>query len=441
MTTTAINRSPPLPRYTSYPPANCWDSLSSFRYSQALANVKAEPISLYIHIPFCDKRCLFCGCFTIPSKNRNVKESYLEYLKKEISLFKSTCLQSVKVVQIHLGGGTPTSLSSECLHSLVKHIETEFDCAENRAVAIEIDPRTIHSREDLQKIRDLGFNRISLGVQDFDTNVQRAIGRIQPVDQVEQVVLWAKSMQFEGINMDLIYGLPYQTVTSFGQTLDTVIRMNPDRIALFAFAFVPEIRSHQENLPIDAFPSVDEKMKIFTYAKEMLEKAGYISIGMDHFCKPQDALALAYANQTLTRNFQGYDLGLAKSLVGFGVSAISSLQEGYFQNTKDLALYQHCIDENQLPIVQGYIFSGDDLIRKWTISKIMCGYILDKKQFLERFSLEFDEFFQKEIEELKKTIPNTYFVNRAGFFEVTNEGKFFLREISNIFDSSHWKKM
>jgi oxygen-independent coproporphyrinogen-3 oxidase len=310
----------------------------------------------------------------------------------------------------------------------------EFPSEKKVAMAIEIDPRTISCRDDLQKLRDLGFNRISLGVQDFDENVQYAIGRIQPKELVERVLSWARSVGFDGINMDLIYGLPCQSVSSFSRTLDAVMQMEPDRIALFSFAYVPQIRSHQFGISTDNLPSLEEKAQIFVYAKERIQLSGYLSIGMDHFCKPHDSLAVAYMNRTLTRNFQGYDLGLCKTIVGFGMSSISAFQEGYFQNTKTLEEYQNLIDHEQLPSIQGYIFSEEDKIRKWVISEIMCWCEVDKKAFFENFSCDFDDVFQEELGELYRKIPGSFFENQEKILKITSSGKFFLRMISSIFD-------
>ncbi len=425
----------PLPRYTSYPPATYWNILNSIGYEDAIQKIEKEPLSLYFHIPFCDKRCLFCGCLTIPLKNEKIKESYVSYLKKEIVLFRKLLRSPSEVVQIHFGGGTPTSLNFELLSSLIEFTRSQFYFVDKIEMAIEIDPRTIHCPNDLQLLRKMGFNRISLGVQDFDPQVQNSIGRIQPKELIEKVFLWARDSFFDSINIDLIYGLPFQTIASFDQTLDTLLTMKPDRIALFSFAYVPQIRSHQNNLPIDRLPSLEEKIQIFYNAKERLEKEGYLSIGIDHFVKIQDSLAQAHLNQKLTRNFQGYDLGISSSLIGFGLSAISSLKEGYFQNTKDLDFYKKSIENDRLPITQGLILSDDDKIRQWVIHKIMCGYLLDKKSFFKKFSCDFDGYFQKEIDELNKTLHSSLFINSDESFDSTTLGKFFLRNLAHIFDA------
>lgn len=432
MSMKTISRSLPIPRYTSYPPASCWSSLDVDEHENALQNVKG-PISLYFHIPFCDKRCFFCGCFTTPSKNNNQKERYLEYLKKEASLFKKKTKNPIEIVHIHFGGGTPTSLSCQSLDDLVQHLKHEFCFAKNIEMSIEIDPRTISCFEDIKKLQDIGFNRVSFGIQDFDDKVQIAIGRIQPQDQVERVISWAKKINFSSINMDLIYGLPRQTLPSFSKTLDTLITMDPDRIALFSFAYLPELQTHQHKISINDLPSPEEKSQIFIYAKERIEKSGYLSIGMDHFAKSQDSLAQAYIHQTLTRNFQGYDLGLSKTLVGFGISSISAFQEGYFQNTKDITHYETHIDKSQLPIVRGHIFSDNDKVRKWTISRIMCGYSIDKKEFSALFNCDFDRFFEKELYKIHEKIPDQLLINTEHTLATTSAGKLFLQNIATVF--------
>lgn len=423
-----------IPRYTSYPPSTYWESVCASHHLRAIQKLEEKdlPLSVYIHIPFCQKRCLFCGCFVIASKNVDVQKAYVTALKKEISLFAKKL--RAQVIQLHFGGGTPTTLSPDLMKSLVDHLFSCFDFEKEIEMAIEVDPRTINNKEDLLFLRRLGFNRISLGVQDLDPKVQAAIGRIHTKEKITTVYKWARESGFQGINIDLIYGLPYQTIDSFAQTIEDLLALSPDRIVLFSFAYVPNLKPHQQALDLSASPSLLEKQKIFDLARIKLIDAGYLAIGIDHFVKPQDTLANAYANQTMTRNFQGYDLGLSSTLIAFGISAISQFKEGFFQNVKDLNTYLSLLEKEIMPVCHGKILTEDDQIRGWVIRQIMCGYGIDKQIFYQKFRLIFDDYFAKELKHLHEHIPSILFIDDASKLYPTKEGMFFVRNLAHIFD-------
>jgi oxygen-independent coproporphyrinogen III oxidase len=366
-----------IPRYTSYPTAPAWvDTFTPDSWQHALITVQA-PLSLYTHLPFCEHRCLFCGCNVVITQQRDQADKYLGYLFRDTDRLVAALPDSpLPVVQYHWGGGTPTYLSSEQMSRVFVHHQQAFAIQPHAEISIEVDPR-VTTDEQLQTLRQLGFNRISFGVQDFDVTVQAAVERLQSEEQTWAMVAEARTLGFNGINMDLIYGLPYQTVERFDATLDTILAMAPDRLAVYNFAYLPQKLPHQTVLDAASLPSGAEKFAIFVHAVTRLTDAGYVYIGMDHFAKPTDELAIALANGTLHRNFMGYTTHAGTDLLGFGVSAISGLAGYYNQNHHKLSQYYHAIDNDLLPTSRGFALTPDDKQRQTWIQTLLCQGHLD----------------------------------------------------------------
>ena len=429
----------PGPRYTSYPPAPLFSS--SFSASDCReAIVKTETtrehrdISLYFHIPFCDSLCYFCGCTTIISQNADMMSRYLKYVKKEIDLLSPLIDTSREVDQMHWGGGTPTSLTPSQIEDLGLYIRNAFKVRDTAEAGVEIDPRDI-SFHHLKALRSIGFNRISMGVQDFDPRVQQAVNRNQSEFKTRQAVDWGRELGFQSLNIDLIYGLPMQTVDSFNRTLDKIIDISPERIAVYNFAYVPWIKKHQRLIHTEDLPSPETKLSILTSTIERLIDAGYVYIGMDHFAKPDDELAVSQRNKTLNRNFQGYSTKAGADLYGIGLSAISHFGTYYAQNAKTLHEYYLALDSGNFATHVGYEMTPDDEIRKFVIMKLMCQLTLEKSIVEKKFDIVFDEYFSESIEALQPLINDGLIVETDDAVTVTNEGRLFLRNIALCFDA------
>ncbi|OGN64471.1 MAG: oxygen-independent coproporphyrinogen III oxidase [Chlamydiae bacterium RIFCSPHIGHO2_12_FULL_49_9] len=419
------NRS--VPRYTSYPTAPQFYPIDESELKKKLAQFdqSKKPLSIYIHIPFCKTMCLFCGCSVVLNRKPERQTAYLRSLMKEIDLYSS---KKREVSQLHFGGGTPTSLSEEEFAELMEKIRDRFTLQQDAEISIEIDPRTAGS-EKLRALKAFGFNRVSFGVQDLDPAVQEAVKRRQSEEMTVQTFQMAKEIGFNGINIDLIYGLPLQTPESFQKTAEKLVRLSPDRIAFYSYAKVPWLKEHQKAIKEEDLPTADEKLEIYLNARKRFLDAGYIQIGMDHFSKPNDAIAIAYKQGKLTRNFQGYSVNLAEDMLGLGLSSIGFLENGYFQNAKDLNEYQARVERGQIPVERGFLLKEDDLIRKWAIQSIMCHFKLDKRKFFETFGLEFDLYFppRKELEGL--------IVEDENEILCTGLGQLFVRLVAASFDA------
>jgi oxygen-independent coproporphyrinogen-3 oxidase len=415
------------PRYTSYPTAPQFYPIDEAELKKKLAQFdeSQKPLSIYIHIPFCKTMCLFCGCSVVLNRKPERQTAYLRSLMKEIDLYGS---KKREVSQLHFGGGTPTSLSEEEFSELMAKIRERFFLQKDAEISIEIDPRTA-SGEKLRALKALGFNRVSFGVQDLDPNVQEAIKRRQSEEMTVQTFQMAKEIVFLGINIDLIYGLPLQTPQSFKKTADKLVALSPDRIAFYSYAKVPWLKPHQKAIREEDLPTADEKLEIYLNARERFLEAGYIQIGMDHFSKPNDTIAIAYREGKLTRNFQGYSVNLAEDMLGLGLSSIGFLENGYFQNCKDLTEYQARVERGHLPVEKGFLLREDDLIRKWAIQSIMCHFKVDKEQFFQKFGVEFDLYFppRKELEGL--------IVENENEILCTELGQLFVRLVAASFDA------
>jgi oxygen-independent coproporphyrinogen III oxidase len=425
------------PRYTSYPPATeLQEEFTHVDFQNAIAssNARKTPLSLYFHIPFCESACYFCGCNVVVSKNRNIAKPYLEYLVSDIQHVSSLVDSQRIVEQIHWGGGTPNYLSIEQVKLIWKNIHQNFNVAPNAEISIEINPRYI-TEEYIFFLREIGFNRISFGLQDFNPQVQEAINRVQPEEMLFDVMSWIKAAKFESVNVDLIYGLPYQSLFTFRDTIKKTIELDPDRIAVFNFAYVPWVKPVQKNIPKEALPHPQEKLEILKMTIEELTASKYLFIGMDHFAKPQDELAIAQRNDSLKRNFQGYTTHAQAELLGFGATSVSMLEDAYAQNHKQLKDYYRAIDAGNLATSKGYKLNRDDIIRRDVIMSIMSGNRLDKDAIAQRYKISFDDYFAEEIQGLQLLEADGLVDLSSQHISVTEIGRLLVRNIAVVFDA------
>jgi oxygen-independent coproporphyrinogen III oxidase len=426
------------PRYTSYPTADRFvEAFSEEEYKQALQVREigrvALPLSIYVHIPFCESLCFFCACNKIVTKHHERSAEYLKYLSREIDLHIKYLGKKPAISQLHLGGGTPTFFSDAELTQLMSEIRSKFIMSPVGEYSIEIDPRTV-DKIRLKSLRDLGFNRLSFGVQDFNEDVQKAVHRIQPIEQVAELVVEARALKFESLNMDLIYGLPKQTTESLSHTLDQVITLKPNRIALYAYAHLPERFKPQRRIKTEELPTAASKLTMLSTAIYKLMEAGYVYIGMDHFALPEDDLAIAKRQGRLHRNFQGYSTQPECDLIGLGVSSIGRVGASYSQNAKTMEEYCDFLDQGHLPIVRGLGLSSDDLIRRTVIMSIMCQGEVQFESIELAYMIDFKQYFSAELKALEP-LRNAGMVkfDESGI-EVTQIGWFFVRAIAMAFD-------
>ena len=428
------------PRYTSYPTApNFSTDYCCNDYRNELINQRESsiaPLSLYIHIPFCKNICYYCACNKIVTRDSSVSREYIDHLNKEIEMQAELTGKLRPVSQLHFGGGTPTFLNDAELTEVMHHLGQYFKLIDSpdREYSIEIDPRTV-TKDRLALLKGLGFNRLSFGVQDFDPDVQQAIHRLQSFNMLKSLTDAARLYQFKSVSYDLIYGLPKQTLQSLTNTLEQVLELSPDRIAFYNYAHLPERFSSQRAIDRHTLPSAAERLEMLALISDILTTAGYIYIGMDHFVKPNDELALAQQEGRLQRNFQGYSTCLAPDLIGLGVSSISSLSHSYAQNEKDLDNYYRQIDNNKLAICRGLKLSTDDEIRRHVISELICNLTLDISSVEKQFSISFQEYFQQALETLKIHQSDGLIVVDDDKIRVTLEGQSMLRNICMAFDS------
>ncbi len=428
------------PRYTSYPTAPVWteDFGEKEAKEELLRSNKELPsrdLSLYFHIPFCESLCYFCGCSTIITRDKAKAEEYNDFLAREMGVISPLLDRNRKVVQLHLGGGTPSSLTPAQTRRLFSNIDSHFSVDyKGGEISVEIDPRE-SSNEYLEILKEVGVNRISMGVQDFAPEVQKAVHRIQPVDMTERVFRKCRELSFHSINIDLIYGLPFQTAESFSETLDRIVALSPDRIAVFNYAHVPWLKKHMVLIRESTLPSPDVKFALISLIGEKLEKAGYRFIGMDHFAKPDDELFLAQVNKTLYRNFQGYTTKKNADLIGLGVTAISMLKNAYWQNVKALPDYASRTLSGRIGAFRGFRLSKDDQIRRELISKVMCDLEIDRKTVLSRFGESFDSYFAKEVTVLEGFVADGLIEISPEKIRITSLGRIFLRNIAMVFDA------
>jgi len=430
----------PGPRYTSYPTAvEFTEEFTESDYRSRLASLDGsggDSLSLYVHIPFCEERCSFCGCNVVITRKPEVSAAYLDHLHDEIDLLAAHLPRRRKLLQYHWGGGTPTYLSLPQIEALQKKVLEHFEIVPDAEVAIEIDPR-VTSREQLELLRRLGFNRLSMGVQDFTLEVQEEVNRVQSVEQTQAMMDAARDLGFGSVNIDLIYGLPLQTPGSFQRTLEIVTAMRPDRVAVYSFAYVPWIKGNQKSLEENYLPDRDTKFELFALAIKAFLDAGYDQIGMDHFALPEDDMAKAVASRTLYRNFMGYTVHKARDFVGLGVSSIGFIGDAFAQNAKKLSRYYEALDAGRFPIERGYILNEDDAVRQRVIMELMCNFYVDAAGVSSAFGIDFFDYFAPEMDEL--AVPggpaSQGFVEvRGGGIEVTPLGRLFIRNVAMVFD-------
>jgi oxygen-independent coproporphyrinogen III oxidase len=425
----------PGPRYTSYPTAPVWTDdfgADDLERTYAAANARGTALSLYMHLPFCENLCLFCGCNVSIQKDKSVAIPYLASLKREIDHVARMVSRKRKVIQFHWGGGTPTYLTPAQMEDLFRYTRVRFSFAPEAEIGIEVDPR-VTSRAHLEALRRLGFNRLSMGIQDFQPKVQETIGRVQPYKMTRDLILVARELGFDSLSTDLIYGLPYQTVESFRATIDQVLSLAPDRVAMFSYAHVPWLKKQQGAFE-GHLPEGAEKFRIFRAGLEGFLGGGYQYIGMDHFALPEDELATAQQNRTLHRNFQGYTTKAGADLYGMGASAISSIGECYAQNRRDVQGYQAAVAARGIATMRGYRMLGDDRLRRAVIGRLLCHTVIPKREVEQEFSVAFDEYFSEEIARLKEPADDGLVTLDSSSIRVTPLGRIFIRNIAMVFD-------
>ena len=422
------------PRYTSYPTALKFsDAVNREELCQDIIRGRS-PISLYFHIPFCETLCWFCGCFTEITKDQSRADNYLDYIEKEISLMGPMLDKDRRVCQLHLGGGTPNFLSSEQLERLAGLIRGQFNLEENSENSVELDPRRL-SHQQVKTLRETGFGRASFGVQDCNLEVQKVINRIQPHEQNIEVMGWLREEGFNSINIDLIYGLPLQTVESFEETLDLVLQLDPDRFAIFSYAHVPWMKPSQKLLEDAGLPSPAIKLQLLKCCIEKLTAAGYVYVGMDHFAKPDDELVVAQNNGSLQRNFQGYSTRGGTDVLALGVSSISQTDRTYRQNFKSFTEYAAAIDGGELPIDRGYILTHDDQIRRHVIMRLMCDCKLNFESLSQSLDISFAEYFAPELDSFDEMKADGLLTVDDNVLKVSPMGRLLIRNIAMHFDA------
>jgi oxygen-independent coproporphyrinogen-3 oxidase len=427
----------PGPRYTSYPPATQFTEQLSIETLLAKVrenNQTERDLSIYFHLPFCRSLCWYCGCTTVTTTRQGESAKYLGYLEKELASMAPLLNPRRKVVQLHFGGGTPTFLKPDEIRALGRMIHSRFTVAPDAEAAVEIDPRDL-TRDHLSALREIGFNRASIGVQDNDPVVQEAVHRVQPFALTQTVVDWIRAAGFCSLNIDLIYGLPCQTPASFARTLDEVLGLRPDRFAVFNYAHVPWMKPAQRILQAEALPSPETKLELLKLTIEKLTSQGYVYIGMDHFARAEDELAIAQRQKTLQRNFQGYSTRAGTDIYAFGMSAISQTDALYWQNLKELPAYYSALDEGKLPVTKGYVLTADDRVRQETIMRLMCDLELDYAVMSAALGLDFADYFSTELDSLDDLEADGLVIKTPASLIVTDVGRLLVRNIAMRFDA------
>ena len=429
------------PRYTSYPTADRFHSgFDAAAYQSYLKGRsqqdKKPPLSLYIHIPFCASLCYYCACNKVITKDRSRSAKYLQYLEKELQLVREQSGQGQDrevLSQLHLGGGTPTFLSHEEMRQLMDMLRQHYDFSADAEISIEIDPRTV-TGESLKLLAGLGFNRTSLGVQDFNADVQKAVHRIQPYEMVAQTVADCRADGFQSINFDLIYGLPKQNLKTFAETLDQVIALSPARIALYNYAHLPTRFKPQRRIAEADLPSAEQRLQIFLMSIRRLLAEGYVYIGLDHFAKPDDSLALATVDGSLHRNFQGYTTRSDCDLIALGLSAIGKIGASYTQNLRTLDEYYACLDRGVLPVEKGFHLDADDILRRQIIMSLMCSNTVNFQFLEQQYGISFNDYFAPELARLQSYAQEGLVQIDAGSISIPPKGRLFVRAMAMVFD-------
>jgi oxygen-independent coproporphyrinogen-3 oxidase len=427
------------PRYTSYPTADRFTgAFGEVDYRRGLvqrqqigANSKA--LSLYVHLPFCNTVCYYCGCNKIITKDVSKADTYLDYLGKEVEMVADGLKNREKVAQLHLGGGTPTFLSDAQISRLMQTLRARFDLLPEGEFSIEIDPRKV-GRETIFRLAELGFNRISIGVQDLELQVQQAVNRVQSREETLSVIQAARDAGFKSVSIDLIYGLPHQTQASVARTIEQVISMSPDRIALYNYAHLPTLFMPQRRINEADLPAPSVKLDILQHSVQQLTQAGYVFIGMDHFAKPEDDLSVALRHGLLQRNFQGYSTYADCDMLAFGVSAISKVGPCYSQNEKELEHYYAALDAGRLPVMRGLTLTADDLLRASIIQALMCRFSLSFEAVEQVFDINFADYFATELNDIRELHQVGLLHFDGDFLTVEPKGRFLIRNIAMIFD-------
>jgi len=426
----------PGPRYTGYPMPPAWnDHLEESVLLEAIEAVSDQDdhLSLYIHLPFCKRRCSYCGCNVVISPQYDPVKSFLETLDKEADLWKKSLVKPRKIIQMHWGGGTPNYLNSSDLSKVFYSISSRFQILPNAEVSIEIDP-TFLTEDQLPTLKDIGFNRVSFGVQDMDPEVQELITRGQTADQTIKAIQQAKSLGFKGINIDLVYGLPGQTLNSFEITIKKMIELKPSRLAIYGFAYLPSLLPFQKSIPPEKLPQASERLNLLLMASDMLEKAGYVSIGMDHFSSPSDDLTIALNAGKLGRNFMGYAPHVGEHMVSMGPSAISNIGNVYHQNHKNLNQWTQSISEGHFAMSKGIKCTPDDLLRRWVIHTLMSEFKLIWSDFEAKWKIDGKAYFRNEIEALNAEVEYGTVLITNDKIEISEIGKRFIRNLVMPFD-------
>lgn len=431
----------PGPRYTSYPTAPQFHSAfaeDDYRAAAERSNRVAlpKPLSVYVHIPFCRSLCYYCACNKIITHNTERAAEYLDWLKQEIEVQGRLFDETRRMTQLHLGGGTPTYLSNAQLGDLMAALDAAFHFApvEEREFSLEVDPRTVTPAQ-IHELHELGFNRLSFGVQDFDPDVQKAVNREQSEEQVFELVQAARDAGFQSISVDLIYGLPLQTVASFDTTLDKIIALRPDRLATYSYAHLPELFKAQRLIRPEDMPPPERKIELLELTIRRLTAAGYVYIGMDHFALPEDELTLAKENGTLQRNFQGYSTHADCDMIGLGITSIGKVGDSYSQNVKETAQYQARLEAGRLPVMRGYRLNNDDRLRRDVINTLMCHGRLDFAEIESRHDIVFDEYFADALEQLDEMERDGLVAIQANGLEVLPAGRLMMRNMAMAFDA------
>jgi oxygen-independent coproporphyrinogen-3 oxidase len=428
------------PRYTSYPTAVQFSAdYGSDDYLGWVAASNDDPIpaplSLYLHIPFCNTICYYCGCSKVITKDKSKSTPYIKLLKKEIKLQGALFAKDRAVSQMHWGGGTPTFLDDKEIYDIIECIRENFNVPAMDQVesGIEVDPRTVDTQR-LQELSNMGFNRISFGVQDFDSDVQEAVNRVQSTPQIQQHITDAREMNFKSINIDLMYGLPKQTLNSFNKTLDTAIELAPDRIAVYNYAHLPKMFKPQRRINEDELPSAEEKLNIMQLCIDKLQDAGYVYIGMDHFAKQSDSLVTAQQQGTLHRNFQGYSTHADCDIVAMGITAISRIGDNYSQNVRTIDEYEEYLNKNKIPVFRGIELEQDDVLRREIINHLMCNNKLDISKLEHKWQIDFKTYFRSSLENLQSMADDGLIDIEKTKLTVTTTGRLLARSICMQFD-------
>ena len=430
------------PRYTSYPTADRFVEAfgeGCFRHwlDQRGLGGRNHPLSIYMHLPFCDAVCYYCGCNKVVTRDHGRSAKYINYLGREMAL-AGAALGAAREArprysQLHWGGGTPTFLSGEEMRTLGGLIDTQFERAPGAEISLEVDPRRVEAGR-MALLAGLGFNRLSVGVQDFDARVQQAVHRIQSEAETRRVVDEARASGFRSVNLDLIYGLPLQTLDSFNATLDKVLDISPDRIALYSYAHLPAVFKPQRRIQAQDLPSPETKLQILTLAIGRLTGAGYVYIGMDHFAKPGDELTVAQSQGRLQRNFQGYSTQAGSDMLGFGVSAIGAVGPSYYQNAKNLTAYYEALDAGRLPVLRGIELTADDLVRRAVIQALICNFRLSVESIELSWLIDFRRYFAAEMQDLRRLAEDGLVELQSDWIVVTPRGRLLVRVVCAVFD-------